>query len=642
MASLYLSKPDLALMAHRMTTATPVTSSKAGLLSADGTSPLAGVGAQSALAFGNTVKQVETMMLAFVARGESDTNAQPLGLSAPLLAEPHANISANANTGTAAGSSHNSWATLMGIVTQLANSSSELSLQQLQLKAEQLSGEKLAKVKSLEGKTEAYHAAVDKAESTANSATLDLEAQSEAYSRLTEARQGVQDARACLKRDPDSASAKQALLDAQATETQVQVTYDQATGKSIASTQVALDAEKEAAGLQDELEAGFRALDQTFQDGATERHLSSSAQLAKVMAMLSNQISDNMESKQKVQADAAKASQEANLKKEQTAAEERKKEAKKQEAMSKKVNCAMKILGALITAVSVVSAVFTGGTSLALAAVGLAMMAADAVTKAVTGTSLTERVMQPLMEHVLKPLIDALGNLMTGLLEACGVPKEKAEQVGHIIGAILGVALMAVVMVAAVVVGKSAAEKLLKPMLKMAQKMAGKLVPKLMSAGEKGLVSASKGVTSMERGMERGVETGVKEGAEQGAKSSTGSTLSSQEKTLNASKKLSRRQRIGNRLDQGANVARFGETVTNGGTKISMAESDRKIGSLKALIDMLMALDLMESLSNSQATKHLTGVLAILANLDSSMSEVLGSNNSRNSAVLNNLAGHAA
>jgi len=56
----------------------------------------------------------------------------------------------------------------------------------------------------------------------------------------------------------------------------------------------------------------------------------------------------------------------------------------------------------------------------------------------------------------------------------------------------------------------------------------------------------------------------------------------------------------------------------------------------------LNPIDLMESLSNSQATKHLTGVLAILANLDSSMSEVLGSNNSRNSAVLNNLAGHAA
>jgi invasin B len=628
MTSLYLSKPDLALMAQRMTTSAPEIQPGKG-------NSLADVGAQSALAFGDTVKQVESAMFAFVAQGEPDSENQPLGLSAPQLATPKA-------AGSPLSAAHNSWATLLGIMTQLSNSSSDLSLQQLQVKAEQLSGEKQAKMAALEDKTAAYHAAVDLAQSSASTASQDVQQQSDSYARLLAAKQDVATAQEAVRLHPDSQSARQELAKAQATEVLAQANYAQATAVSVVSTQAALDAEKKAADLQDELQAGFNDLNLTFDDGATERHLNASAQLAKVMAMLSNQISDNMDSKQKIQAEAAKASQEANLKKEQTAAEERKKEAKKQAAMSKHVNCAMKILGALITAVSVVSAVFSGGASLALAAVGLAMMAADAITKQITGTSLTERIIQPLMEHVLKPLIDALGSVMTGLLEACGVPKAKAEQVGHIVGAVLGVALMAVVMVAAVVVGKSAAEKLLKPMLKMAQKMAGKMLPKLMNAGEKGLISAGKGVTRMERGMERGVESGMKDGVEQGAKSGTESTLSSQEKTLNASKKLSRRQRSANRLDQGANTMRFSQSVTNGATKISIAESDRKIGSLKALIDMLMALDLMQSLSDSQASKHLSGILAILSNLDSSMAEVLSSNSSRNSAVLSNLVGHAA
>ncbi len=55
------------------------------------------------------------------------------------------------------------------------------------------------------------------------------------------------------------------------------------------------------------------------------------------------------------------------------------------------MGCIGKVLGALLTIVSVVAAVFTGGASLALAAVGLAVMVADEIVKAATECRLFSR-----------------------------------------------------------------------------------------------------------------------------------------------------------------------------------------------------------------------------------------------------------
>lgn len=82
---------------------------------------------------------------------------------------------------------------------------------------------------------------------------------------------------------------------------------------------------------------------------------------------------------------------------------------RKAEAASKAAGCVGKILGAVLTVVSVVGAAFTGGASLALAAVGVGLMAADMVVKELTGVSFMEKAMKPLMDNILGPMIQGIG-----------------------------------------------------------------------------------------------------------------------------------------------------------------------------------------------------------------------------------------
>lgn len=128
---------------------------------------------------------------------------------------------------------------------------------------------------------------------------------------------------------------------------------------------------------------------------------------------------------------------------------------KKAASLNKAMGCIGKVLGGLITAVSVVGAAFTGGASLALAAVGVALMVGDQIGKAATGVSFMEKALSPLMDNVIKPLIDALSKAISKALEAAGVDANTASMIGGIAGALVAAALI----VAAMVVGKSAVNK---------------------------------------------------------------------------------------------------------------------------------------------------------------------------------------
>jgi len=127
----------------------------------------------------------------------------------------------------------------------------------------------------------------------------------------------------------------------------------------------------------------------------------------------------------------------------------------KADELNKVMGCVGKILGWLIVAVSCISAVFSGGASLAFAAVGLALAVGDEIYQAVTGESFMQQAMQPIMDHVIKPLMDKLGGLFTDILESAGVDKETAEKVGKILGAVVaGVVLIAGMIVAGKVLSK--------------------------------------------------------------------------------------------------------------------------------------------------------------------------------------------
>ncbi|MCW2478388.1 type III secretion system translocon subunit SctE [Candidatus Symbiopectobacterium sp. NZEC135] len=132
-------------------------------------------------------------------------------------------------------------------------------------------------------------------------------------------------------------------------------------------------------------------------------------------------------------------------------------EQRKAEELQKTMGCIGKILGWAITIAGFAAAIFTGGASLALAAVGLALMAGDAIYQAVTGDSFMQQAMQPLMEHIIKPLMESLAKYYSFILEALGVDKATAAQIGEIMGAIAAVVLLiAVAMVAGSLIGKLA------------------------------------------------------------------------------------------------------------------------------------------------------------------------------------------
>ncbi|MGG7668661.1 type III secretion system translocon subunit SctE [Yersinia sp. J1] len=144
---------------------------------------------------------------------------------------------------------------------------------------------------------------------------------------------------------------------------------------------------------------------------------------------------------------------------------------KKAEETSKAASCASKILSYVMIAVSVVATVATLGAASALmvcvAAVGIAMAVADVVLEA-TGNS-------SLMQMLAKEIATGI----TNALIACGVPKEKAEDIGKIVGVVLAaVAFLLISLVSLSSFVKNMASSLAKLIGNGVLKAGAKLLPK--------------------------------------------------------------------------------------------------------------------------------------------------------------------
>lgn len=154
---------------------------------------------------------------------------------------------------------------------------------------------------------------------------------------------------------------------------------------------------------------------------------------------------------------------------------------KKEEAAQKAsqiMGCLAKIVGAVVVAASVVSAAFTGGSSLILAGLGLALMAADAIAEKVTGESITGRLLSPLIQKVFAPLAKLMGDAIASVLKKLNVSDDIADLVGAISGAIAA----AIAVVAVAILAKSAqigkyVGKLVTPLMNSV----GKMMPKVIS-----------------------------------------------------------------------------------------------------------------------------------------------------------------
>ncbi|VVO48534.1 type III secretion system translocon subunit SctE [Pseudomonas fluorescens] len=222
--------------------------------------------------------------------------------------------------------------------------------------------------------------------------------------------------------------------------------------------------------------------------------LNAAATMMLLMMQFAELMGESAENKLKSEQELFLAMQTARQEHLETKSEEYLKEVKQAEATSKAMSCIGKILGAILTVVSVVGAAFTGGASLALAAVGVALMVADLVVKELTGVSFMEEMMKPLMENVLGPLMKAIGKAIGDVLKALGVDAKSADMAGMILGAIIGAVAMIAVLAVVVVVGKGAASKLATKVGDMLGKMVSKMVPDILKQLGKGV---SKGFTQV-------------------------------------------------------------------------------------------------------------------------------------------------
>jgi invasin B len=224
-------------------------------------------------------------------------------------------------------------------------------------------------------------------------------------------------------------------------------------------------------------------------------NLSAAARMVFIMARFAELMGESADSQ--LEADKAMATKlrDAQAAKALAEAKKHEEEVAKAERLNKAMGCIGKVLGGLLTVISVVGAAFTGGASLALAAVGVALMAGDMIGKAITGVSFMEQAMKPLMDHVLAPLIKELGKAASWALSKIpGISDDMANTVGNIAGAIAGALLMVAAMVVVAVVAKGAAGRIGAKMGDMIGKHVSKMIPDLLKHGAR---SASKAMGQM-------------------------------------------------------------------------------------------------------------------------------------------------
>ncbi|HEY0210473.1 type III secretion system translocon subunit SctE [Acerihabitans sp.] len=319
-----------------------------------------------------------------------------------------------------------------------------------------------------------YRQALEASQTAMAIAEADIEALQHAENDLTEKQRALNQAKAALTLlapdDEGYAAALQAVADAEGEVNQAQGKFEQAQNKANASYNAAWDS--------------IEKLDEIYSKSSKPNAPSLTPEpLKNIMVRLleltlaflklgdANTLQKFKDQSKKVQS--MQKQQQALMEKK---ADEHAAELQKAAALNKAMGCVGKILGGLLTLLSVVGAVFTGGASLALAAVGMALMAADMIGKAITGVSFMEKAMRPLMDNVIGPLINALSKAISKVLEGLGVDAKTAATVGAIVGALVAAALI----IAAVLVGKSAAASVGKMMSNAIQKLVPEVLKKLV------------------------------------------------------------------------------------------------------------------------------------------------------------------
>lgn len=327
-----------------------------------------------------------------------------------------------------------------------------------------------------------YLSALAELEAAVASASSSEKELAAAKAKVDNAQRALADAERALGQTepgtPEHAKALAASDLAQGNLTVAQQQLSKATLAFQAAAKVAGEAGKKAEALASLVEnAGLG--DKPVLDG-TKRQLNAAATMVLLMTRFAALMGESAENKLEAEQELFRSMQAARQEFMEKKSEEYLEQVRKAEAASKTAGCIGKILGAVLTVVSVVGAAFTGGASLALAAVGVALMGADMLVKQLTGVSFMEQAMKPLMDNILGPMIQAIGKGIADLLKKAGIDGASAEMAGMIMGAVIGAVAMVAVLVVVAVVGKAAAGRVANAMGNMFGKLASEMTPQML------------------------------------------------------------------------------------------------------------------------------------------------------------------
>lgn len=380
----------------------------------------------------------------------------------PELASPRSMFSevAAAKTTRSTESGLSASAKMTELLGKISQISSESTLQSLQ-------GKLLAFNSMMSGAVSAFSAMAQQLEqqgialAEAKDALKEAQTQAEkllkesntASSKLDDAKKNLSNLEAEAAKDPDSTElqdkvtqAKQDVTTAQTNATNAKTAYDNHIKNTLnPATQAVTDAEKALKSSQSTTATMISSVTKQQQAVIETKRQESDAEaksLTFLMALMSQLINESSNEDLKATAELKAKLAEASAKDSAKKAEEYEQQVREAEEMQKTMGCIGKILGWLITAVSFVAAAVTGGASLALAAVGLALAIGDEISQAVSGNSFMADAMQPIMDAIVKPLMELFGKMFSEILQAFGVDKESADMAGQIMGAIAAAAVM--------------------------------------------------------------------------------------------------------------------------------------------------------------------------------------------------------
>ncbi|WP_338806814.1 type III secretion system translocon subunit SctE [Pseudomonas chlororaphis] len=343
---------------------------------------------------------------------------------------------------------------------------------------------------------EKYHNAVAESEAAVSSASASEERLSAAKANLEQAQKDLADAQETLdKVAPGTPEHQKAVAARDLAQGKVNDARQRLTGaekEHVTALGAAADALKNAEALAKQIESSGTAGPSVIEGAKAQ--LNASSTMVLLMMKCAELMGDSAENKIDAEQELFRTMQAARQAYLEEKAVEYAEQVKQAEAASKTMGCIGKIVGAVLTVVSVVGAAFTGGASLALAVVGIGLMGADMLSKELTGVSFMEEAMKPLMESVLQPMMEAIGKGIADVLESMGVDQKSAEMAGMVLGAVIGAAAMLATLAVVAVVGKSAAGRIAGMMGKMLGKMVSKMVPDLLKQASR---AVSKGFTSV-------------------------------------------------------------------------------------------------------------------------------------------------